>query len=214
MLNAATDAIGLGRSLTSMRVHIIDHNTVHRPLVAAMLAKSFPRLECITIAKTNDDHRALIKAADLIILSGGTRLVHLNPDTHRRIIDTILAENKPVFGICLGAEALADYFGANVIKMQERITGAVSVQLTDASLLKTVGSSQLTVYAHHIWSIQNLPQDMKELAVSPYGIEFFKHQTLPVWGTQFHPEVKRGNSKGYIAFIQAVKELGFETVLL
>lgn len=194
-----------------MRVHIIDHNTVHRPLIASMLTRCFPNLDCITIAKTSDDHKAFIKAADLIILSGGTRLVHLNPDTHRRIIDMILAEGKPVFGICLGAEALAHHFGADVAKMETRVSGVVPVKLRDTALTEAAGGQELPVYAHHIWTINNLSDKFEVLADSASGSEFFKHRTLPIWGTQFHPEVRRNGSRGYLAFIFFAKQLGFET---
>src|SRR6185312_13452383 len=105
-----------------MHVHIVDHNTVHRALLARLVLDKLPQADTITFAKTHADHGEFIRTADLIIISGGTWLVDKNPGTHRRLNELLVSMNKPIIGICLGAEALAQYFGGEVVRLPERVS--------------------------------------------------------------------------------------------
>lgn len=191
-----------------MHVHIIDHKSVHLPLIAHLLTGSLPDLQKITFSKTDDDHQAHIDTADLIVLSGGTRLVHLNPDTHRRLVSRLVKSRKPVFGICLGAEAIAQYFGAELEYLSERISGLSDIEVINPAFSSEVGKS-VTVFHHHRWSIVSPPQDLIIDAQSESGVELFHHQSLPIWGSQFHPEARRGGNQGFVLFNAAMRQLGF-----
>jgi GMP synthase (glutamine-hydrolysing) len=193
-----------------MHVHIIDHNSVHVPLIAKLVTECFPALTTITFAKTHDEHDTLVAKADLIIVSGGRWLLHLNPGTHQRLAKKLVEAGKPIFAICLGAEALADYFGATVERMDERVSGVYDVTLHDPTLCPENTSRVMPVYEHHHWAIRDLPDTLEVLATRPEGVELFGHKELPIWGSQFHPEVRRNGGRGHLLFASALRSLGHE----
>ena len=184
-----------------MNIYVIDHNTVHLPLIAKLVTEKCHDVSSITFRKTHHNHDELIDQADIIIISGGTWLVHLNPGTHKRLIKKLVESNKPIFGICLGAEALATYFGATLVQLEHRVKGLVGI--TSDSLI----GRDAQVYSYHNWAIESVPDDLKVLATSETGVEAFKHKKLPVWGVQFHPEAKRGKNQGHQFFEAFIREV-------
>lgn len=191
-----------------MRVHIIDHNSVHVPLIAKLVTETFPALNTITIAKTHDEHDKFVQQADLVIISGGKWLLHLNPGTHQRLARKLVEAGKPIFAICLGAEAFADYFGAKVEQLDARVSGIKDITLLDPGLCPEATDRTMSVYEHHHWAITELSDSLEALATRPEGIELFKHKELPIWGSQFHPEVRRDGGEGYKVFASALRALG------
>ncbi len=193
-----------------MRVHIIDHNSVHIPLIARLIAQTLPALTTLTIAKTSDAHDQFVKGADLVVVSGGRRLLHLNPTTHYHVAKQLVESHKPIFAICLGAQVFAHYFGAKVERLESRVSGVYPVTLRDPSFLPEAQDRILPVYEHHQWAIQALPETLISLADRPEGVELFKHRDLPIWGSQFHPEVRRKGGQGYRAFESVLISLGYD----
>lgn len=185
--------------MPNLIVHVIDHNTVHKALIARLIVQKIPNVTQITFAKTHDAHDAYVAAADLVIVSGGTWLAQKNPGTHRRLNDLLIESGKPIVGICLGAEALAQYFGMELVALDRRVSGVFDVQL-EAPLQAHLGVDTLPVYEHHIYAIPEANDQVEVLARSPIGIEAFKHVSRPIWGVQFHPEVQRGHNQGYRFF--------------
>lgn len=193
-----------------MRVHIIDHNSVHVPLIAKLVTETFPALNTITIAKTHDEHDKFVQQADLVIVSGGKWLLHLNPGTHQRLAKLLVESGKPIFAICLGAEAFADYFGAKVERLEARVSGVHTISLQDKSFLPDIQERTIPVYEHHHWAIRELPDTLQAIAVRPEGVELYKHKELPIWGSQFHPEVRRDGGQGYRVFAGALAQLSHQ----
>ena len=207
MRSVVTKKTGSGHRKAFMvkSVHVIDHNSVHASLIAKLLVDKCSDLRTISFAKSHDNHEDYIKAADLIIVSGGTWLIHLNPGTHRRLTEKLVQSKKPIFGICLGAEALASYFGADLVKLPQRIEG---VQVIEQDTLPI--SSELKVYQYHSWSIQNLPKSLKLVAGKADNVEAFRHENLPIWGTQFHPEARRRLNDGHLVFEEFLKSINIQ----
>ncbi len=188
-----------------MKVHIIDHNSTHLSLISKLVTDFCDGLSSITFAKTHDDHSQYLKDLDLIIISGGTWLVNLNPGTHRRLINLLIATEKPIFGICLGAEALAYYFSSELVHLSETTCGIQTIKLMSELQNKGLPSS-LEVFEYHSWSIENLGKSLVPLALNGSGVEAFRHKKLPIWGTQFHPEARREFNKGYLVFEEFLKQ--------
>jgi GMP synthase (glutamine-hydrolysing) len=190
-----------------MHIHVVDHNTAHRQRIEMLVAEVAPG-STLTMARTHDDHSLPAAQADLVIISGGTWLVHKNPGTHNRLMDTLVNSSKPIFAICLGAEATARFFGANLIEMNTRRQGVIDINLINSNLITTLAAKQLPVYEYHKWAFSNLPGSLESLAESEDGVELFRHKTLPIWGTQFHPEVRRDTNQGYRIFEYALIQMG------
>jgi GMP synthase (glutamine-hydrolysing) len=190
-----------------MHVHVIDHNSLHIQRIQLLVAETLPG-STLTISKTHDKHTPYIDNADLIIISGGTWLVHKNPGTHRRLVEALLKTEKPIFAICLGAEAMANYFGVKLKEVHPRAQGIIDISITSQALVDMLGGRSAPVYEYHKWVVRNLPADFELMAESENGCEYFKHKKYPVWCTQFHPEVRHEDNKGYKFFEHALIDMG------
>ena len=65
----------------------------------------------------------------------------------------------------------------------------------------------MKVSEHHSWVVKELGKELEALAISRYGIEADMHRTKPIYGTQFHSEIKWRND-GYKClenFLQMIK---------
>ncbi len=132
-----------------------------------------------------------IATCDGVLLSPGPGI----PSEANRLmsaIDDIIRLRKPVLGICLGHQALAEAFGARLVQMESPLHGHASqlrITDTDDSLFR--GVENATVGRYHSWVVepQSLPGDLKVSAWDEEGnIMAFYHTTMPVHGVQFHPE--------------------------
>lgn len=108
----------------------------------------------------------------------------------------------PVLGVCLGFQGIAAYFGAKLKKADSPMHGKTSKLkiLENDDLLKGLGNG-LEVMRYHSLMIDTgnpLPDeivftaevDRSEDSVKLNGIEMMalRHQALPIYGVQFHPE--------------------------
>lgn len=193
-------------------VLVIDNKTVHLSALVSLLNKTIP-ISRLTVETTREVTTAQVKDADLVILSGGTgRSIEKNPETFKKLIKLLIQENKPTIGICLGGEAVAFYFGAELVQLPIRRVGNIRINL-HAELATIVGKTSIMVYEFHKWYINLLDhKDIKILATSKDGVEVFRHKSLPLWGLQFHPEINRKNNEGHKIFTHIVKQLGLKTL--
>lgn len=95
----------------------------------------------------------------------------------------------PILGICLGHQAIGEFFGSKIIKAQKPMHGKISkVYHNNGTLFKNI-PSELSVVRYHSLVCSNLPVDLEILATTNDGeIMALKHRTLPIYGLQFHPE--------------------------
>ena len=102
---------------------------------------------------------------------------------------------KPMLGVCLGQQAIAQYFGAELQQLENPIHGLqreciVSDEFNDHPFFKNI-KSPFTVGRYHSWVVNkvNLPSDLQIMAVDSGGeIMALKHSHFPIYGVQFHPE--------------------------
>jgi GMP synthase (glutamine-hydrolysing) len=130
----------------------------------------------------------------LIVLGGpmgayeGDRYPFLAPETG--LIERAITAGRPVLGICLGAQLIAQVLGARVYPGERREIGWAPVNLTDDgredALFTDVGPT-LTVFHLH-GDTYELPPDARNLARSAlYEQQTFRWGDL-VYGFQFHLE--------------------------
>ena len=95
----------------------------------------------------------------------------------------------PMLGICLGHQAIGEYFGCNLIKAKVPMHGKVSeLQFIEDPLFNgLVNGSEYVRYNSLV--LDSIPDCLIPLAWSNDGeIMAIKHSKYPITGIQFHPE--------------------------
>jgi anthranilate synthase component 2 len=132
-----------------------------------------------------------IAAYDKILLSPGPGLPH-EAGLMMEIIKNY-APSKPILGICLGHQAIAEAFGGKLYNMTEVLHGvATKAHLVNSeeTLFKNIATPFL-VGRYHSWAIDKteLPTCIEVTAIDDNGIILaIRHKKLDVKGIQFHPE--------------------------
>ncbi|MEB5974042.1 aminodeoxychorismate synthase component II [Pantoea dispersa] len=105
------------------------------------------------------------------------------------------AGRLPILGVCLGHQAIAQAYGAQVVRARQVMHGKTSaVQHTGQGVFRNL-NNPLTVTRYHslIVARDTLPPEFDVTAWSLRDgvadeIMGFRHRTLPLEGVQFHPE--------------------------
>lgn len=95
----------------------------------------------------------------------------------------------PLLGICLGHQAIGEFFGATLKKSPIVQHGKASViQHSGTGLFENL-PNPMTVGRYHSLCLEDLPEILVPTAHSPDGVlQAFSHRNLPIFGIQFHPE--------------------------
>lgn len=130
-----------------------------------------------------------IDTYDALVLSPGPGL----PKEAGKLMDVIAYafHKKPILGVCLGMQALAEFSGASLYNQKEVKHGVAEKcrQITPNKLFKDFPTF-FTVGLYHSWAIQlQQGNEFCETAISENGVLMaFEHTKLPIVGVQFHPE--------------------------
>ena len=133
---------------------------------------------------------ALAIEPDGVLLSPGPG----RPEDSGIICDAIpvfAAEGIPLFGVCLGNQAIGHVYGADVVGAPELMHGKTSEILHDGSGVFSGVPSPLTATRYHSLTLapDSIPDDLVVTARSADGVVMgVRHRTLAVEGVQFHPE--------------------------
>ena len=106
------------------------------------------------------------------------------------IIRYCAEKSIPMFGVCLGHQALGEAFGATVDRAPELLHGRSSlVEHEGVGVFEGV-SNPLVVGRYHSLVVKDegLPSEFAVTARSHGLIMGIRHRTLPLEGVQFHPE--------------------------
>ena len=126
---------------------------------------------------------------DRIVLSPGP----CTPSDAGVTLDIIKAfeGRKPIFGVCLGHQAVGQYYGGNVIRADRLMHGKTSpISHRDTDLFKGMPQGfAATRYHSLLVERSTFPKDLEITAETAEGeVMGLRHRTLPIWGVQFHPE--------------------------
>jgi len=132
-----------------------------------------------------------IDAYDLIILSPGPGI----PDEAGILKETIktYAGKKPIFGVCLGLQAITEVFGGSLENMDEVFHGVattMSVTKEDSVVYKDF-PSEFEAARYHSWiaSKNDFPSELLITAEDEFGdIMSIQHSAYNISAVQFHPE--------------------------
>jgi anthranilate synthase/aminodeoxychorismate synthase-like glutamine amidotransferase len=110
------------------------------------------------------------------------------------VSESIIKELKgefPILGICLGHQAIAEVFGAKIIKANEPVHGKVSEIVHNGIGVFKGLNNPLKVTRYHSLIVERdtLPDELEITAETDIGeIMGIKHKLYPIEGVQFHPE--------------------------
>lgn len=172
-----------------MKILIIDnydsftYNLVH-------LLQQFPDIQ-LDVIRNDKITLEQVAGYDKILLSPGPGL----PAEAGIMLDIIkrYAPTKPILGVCLGHQGIAEVFGGKLINLDKVMHGvATTTVITDKeeALFKGIPEKFLTG-RYHSWSVDaaSLPDTFKITAVDEKNsIMAISHTQYNVKGVQFHPE--------------------------
>ena len=140
-----------------------------------------------------------VKTKDIFNLNPDYIVISPGPSTPKNsgiCIDLIkenatFAKVKPLLGVCLGHQAIAEAFGANVIQSGKPIHGKVSkINHNKSNLFKNIDNPfNATRYHSLIVENKSLPSTLEITAKTDDQIIMaIQHKKHPIYGVQFHPE--------------------------
>jgi len=133
---------------------------------------------------------ALASGAEAFLISPGPG----RPDQagiSLELVAACAAARRPLLGVCLGHQAIAQAFGGRIARAPQVMHGKTSEVRHDRSGLFRTLPSPFTVARYHSLTVapDSLPECLAVTARAPDGtIQGIAHRALPIWGIQFHPE--------------------------
>jgi anthranilate synthase component 2 len=145
------------------------------------------------VVRRNDALRveeALAMEPDGIVISPGP----CDPAQAGICLDLIRAAADraiPLFGVCLGHQAIGEAFGGKVVRANRIMHGKTDAISHDGTGVFAGLASPLTATRYHSLTVEpeSLPNCLRITATSDDGtIMGLSHEGLPIEGVQFHPE--------------------------
>ena len=156
------------------------------------LASEYPLAEDVRVERNDSLSLREIKALNpqAILLSPGPG----DPNQSGVCLDVLtdLAPTTPILGVCLGHQALAQVYGARIVRANELMHGKTSNVLHNGEGIFAGLPQPLTATRYHslIAERESLPQCLEITAWLEEGtIMGLRHRDYPhLQGVQFHPE--------------------------
>jgi anthranilate synthase len=180
--STAPDATGSGK-----QVLLIDHDDsfVH------MLADYFRQVGATVTVVRYVHALDMLKQRrwDLLVLSPGPG----RPEDFKisSTIDAAIAKSLPIFGVCLGLQAIGEYFGGELGQLSRPAHGRPSrVQVRGGRLMRSLPNEIVIGRYHSLYvACDGMPEVLTVTASTEDGVAMaIEHRSLPVGGVQFHPE--------------------------
>jgi len=131
-----------------------------------------------------------IDAYDKIILSPGPGIPN-EAGLLKEIIKTY-ASKKPIFGVCLGLQAIAEVFGGSLINLKKVYHGVNSpIKIIEEDYIFEGIENNFLAGRYHSWvaDAETLPEELVITAKDKNNeVMAIKHKTYDVRAVQFHPE--------------------------
>jgi para-aminobenzoate synthetase component 2 len=157
------------------------------------LVQYLAQLDADVIVRRND----AVSPADLDELDVDGVLISPGPGTPQDagqsmpLVAACAASGRPLFGVCLGHQAIGAVFGAPIVRAPELLHGKTSEIRHDGTGVLAGLPSPFTATRYHSLAVEEaaLPEEIIVTGRSPSGVVMaLRHRTLPIDGVQFHPE--------------------------
>ncbi len=185
-----------------MRRHvlIIDNNN-HQPCKTCFAFRRTIKSPYQVFRPTEHELPSELDGFTHIVLTGGGGSL-LDPESDgakrvKRLIKTAIRDKIPTLGICLGHELIiAALLGYGAIERHdEEEVGWVHIQRIGESRLLDGLPPVFGSFASHFNHLKRLPDGFHVIATSDRcKLAGYEHETLPIFGLQFHPEKSPRNA--------------------
>ncbi len=173
-----------------MKLLLIDHEDSFVYNLYQALASLGARVDCLRYTAGVD--AAVATDPDGLVLSPGPG----HPSDRRvtglsRALLTRWARERPVLGVCLGHQLIAEFYGGRVVRAEAPVHGeAVAIRHRESPLLAGVPSPFRAARYHSlVVDGARLPPRLRVTARADGGtVMALDHRSAPVHGVQFHPE--------------------------
>jgi GMP synthase (glutamine-hydrolysing) len=151
-------------------------------------------LNCIKDLNLNFEHYIFSDISSLnldsyssVILSGRRKNNSEMNTINSKLVKHSLEEDKPLLGICYGAEILALTLGGTIKKMVSSRHGLYEINITKNNSLCR---DKIKGFESHSYMVSKLNSSFTQLAASDdCKFEVFQYDGKNIFGTQFHPEM-------------------------
>lgn len=144
----------------------------------------------VVVIRNDDEYEGLTQECNALVLSPGPGL----PEESGHLMEIIdrYHKSKPILGICLGHQAIAQYFGADLLQLDTVCHGIPdTIEVETSDILYHGLPSNFDVARYHSWTVNedNLPKELLVSGRDKKGrIMSLRHFSLPIYGVQYHPE--------------------------
>ena len=105
------------------------------------------------------------------------------------LIEAAASRRLPLMGVCLGHQAVAQAFGAKVVRAPVPVHGKVWEISHSGTDIFAGLPSPFHATRYHSLVVEDLPEVLIPTARTSDGLVMgLAHRDLPIWGVQFHPE--------------------------
>ena len=116
------------------------------------------------------------------------------PDTagiSLRLVEACAEARHPLLGVCLGHQAIGQFFGGRIVAAPVLVHGKTSPISHNGTGVFADLPSPFEATRYHSLTLDPLivPDELEVVATAPDGtIQGLRHRSLPIHGVQFHPE--------------------------
>jgi len=176
----------VSESLASQKVLVLDFGSQYAQLIARRVREL--HVYCEIVRHDLPASRIRELAPQGLILSGGPSSVYEKGAP--RCDPAIFQLGIPVLGICYGMQLTCDTLGGKVQSVECREYGRAECEIVADDVLFEGLPTTTEVWMSHGDQVSHVSADFVPLAqTSTCPLAAVKHNTLPVYGLQFHPEV-------------------------
>ena len=143
----------------------------------------------IDVLRNDDLNLDHVSKYDKIILSPGPGI-----PSEAGLMMELLARyknQKDIFGVCLGMQAIAEAYGAELYNLENPLHGVSSIVEISDSILFSGIPKQFEIGHYHSWAVleKSIPLEIKVTAKDSNGVVMaIENKEQNIFGVQFHPE--------------------------
>ena len=156
------------------------------------LVDDFCKRDCDAKVYRADTELAALKRVadefgpDLLLISPGPG----TPDTAGVSLSVVdwFKDKIPIFGVCLGHQVIAQYFGGKIGHAPVPMHGKPSRVTHNQKGIFAGVENPLQAGRYHSLCVLEVPDCLEQTAEFEGIVMGIKHRELPIYGVQFHPE--------------------------